>query len=96
MIPQKRIPTHPGVILVEEFLKPMGLTQRALKDHLGIPMQRLNEICRSKRSVSPGTAWLLAQAFRTSPEFWLNLQAQHDLALNRPTRQVKALARRTT
>ena len=91
MIPTHRIPTHPGEILREEFLKPLGLTQVALAAHLEIPLQRINELVLGKRGVTPQTAWLLAQAFDTTPELWLNLQACHDLARNRPTRAVQRL-----
>ncbi|MCA1802040.1 MAG: HigA family addiction module antidote protein [Rhodothermaceae bacterium] len=91
MIPKNRITTHPGVILLKEYLEPMGLTQKELSDHLEIPIQRVNEIVRGKRGISPDTAWLLSGAFDTSPEFWLNLQALHDLSSNRPDRDVKPL-----
>jgi addiction module HigA family antidote len=91
MIPENRIPTHPGEILLEEFLKPLGLTQVALAKHLGIPTQRVNEIVRGKRGITPDTAWLLSQAFGTTPQFWLNLQMQHELALNKPTSQIQPL-----
>ena len=91
MIPAHRIPTHPGEIVREEFLKPLGVTQVALAAHLGIPLQRVNELVRGKRGVTPQTAWLLAQAFETTPEFWLNLQAAYDLARNRPARPVQRL-----
>jgi addiction module HigA family antidote len=84
MIPTNRIPTHPGVILLEEFLEPLNLTQVALANHLNIPVQRINEIIRGKRGITPETAWLLAQAFNTTPQFWLNLQINYDLALSRP------------
>ena len=84
MLPENRIPTHPGEILVEEFLKPLGLTQVAFARHLGIPTQRVNEIVRGKRGVTSETAWLLAQALDTSPQLWMNLQAAHDLARSRP------------
>ncbi len=93
MIPQNRIPTHPGEILDEEFLKPLHVTQVDLAKHLSIPVQRINEIVRGKRGVSPETAWLFAQAFKTSPEFWINLQANYDLALNRPQKAVPPLGR---
>ena len=93
MQPDNRIPTHPGEILREEFLIPLGQTQVALAEHLGVPLQRINELVRGKRGVTPGTAWLLAQALNTTPEFWLNLQAAHDLALNRPGRKVPKLRR---
>jgi addiction module HigA family antidote len=75
MIPSNRIATHPGIILLKEFIEPLGLTQKALANHVGIPIQRVNEIVRGKRGVSPDTAWLLSEAFNTSAEFWLNLQA---------------------
>ena len=94
MRPEKRIPTHPGEILSEEFLKPLGITQVALAAHLGIPVQRINEIVRGKRGITPDTAWKLAQAFETSPEFWLNAQALHDLARHRPARKLRSLLRR--
>ncbi len=66
MIPINRIPTHPGLILKEEFLEPMNITQVALASHLDIPVQRINEIIRGKRSITPETAWLLSQAFNTT------------------------------
>jgi addiction module HigA family antidote len=93
MQPDNRIPTHPGEILREEFLVPLGQTQVALAEHLGVPVQRINELVRGKRGVTPETAWLLAQALNTTPEFWLNLQAARDLALNRPGREVPKLRR---
>lgn len=73
MSPRNRIPTHPGEILSEEFLIPLSLTQVALAEHLGVPVQRINEIVKGKRGITPETAWLFAQAFQTSPEFWMNL-----------------------
>lgn len=91
MLPENRIPTHPGEILQEQFLEPLGLTQVALADHLGVPVQRINEIVRGKRGVTPETAWLLAQAFDTSPEFWIALQTNHDLVVNRPAREIPPL-----
>jgi antitoxin HigA-1 len=92
MLPRNRIPTHPGEILSEEFLKPLGVTQVALAGHLGVPVQRINELVRGKRGVTPETAWLLAGAFRTTPEFWLTLQTNHDLVRARPRRNVQPLA----
>ncbi len=91
MIPENRIPTHPGIILKEEFLDQLGISQVALASHLGIPVQRVNELIRGKRGVTPQTAWLLAQAFKTTPQFWLNLQSLHDLAKNRPEKSVEPL-----
>ncbi len=93
MHPEHRVPTHPGEILLEEFLVPMGQSQVALANHLGVPVQRVNELVRGKRGVTPETAWLLGEALNTTPEFWLNLQAAYDLARNRPTRRVPRLRR---
>jgi addiction module HigA family antidote len=92
MIPENRIPTHPGVVLAQEFLAPLGLSQVALAAHLGVPVQRINELVRGKRGITPETAWLLAQAFGTTPEFWINLQSAYDLARSRPRRVVERLA----
>lgn len=93
MLPKHRTPTHPGEILRHEFLEPLGASQVAFAKHIGVPLQRLNEIVRARRGVSPETAWLFAAALGTTPEFWLNLQAQHDLARSRPTRRIKPLKR---
>lgn len=92
MIPSNRTATHPGIILLKEFLEPMGITQKGLADHIGISVQRVNEIVRGKRGITPETAWLLSDAFRTTPELWLNLQSIHDLSLNRPAHHVQPLA----
>ena len=92
MLPKNRIPTHPGEILLEDFLKPLSVSQVALADHLDIPVQRINELVRGKRGVTPETAWLLAGALGTTPEFWINLQANHDLVRNRPKKKVRQLA----
>jgi antitoxin HigA-1 len=74
MLLENRLPTHPGEILLEEFLNPLGLSQVAIAWHNGVPVQRVNEIVRGKRGGTLETAWLFAEAFGTSPEFWLNLQ----------------------
>ena len=92
MVPENRIPTHPGVILSQEFLVPLGISQVAFVAHLGVPVQRINELIRGKRGITPQTAWLLSQALNTTPEFWTNLQAVHDLARNRPAQPVERLA----
>lgn len=84
MLPTHRIPTHPGDILLTEFLDPMGIPQIDLAAHLKVPVQQINELVRGKRGVTPNTAWLFGQAFRTGPEFWLNLQSAYDLAKSRP------------
>ena len=93
MLPESRIPTHPGEILLTEFLEPLGMTQVALAKAIRIPIQRVNEIVRGKRGVTPETAWLLAKAFGTTPRFWTNLQSNHDLAVQRPVKEMEALER---
>ncbi len=91
MLPENRIPTHPGEILLEEFLKPLGMTQVAFAKHLKVPLQRINEVIRGKRGVTPETAWLLSQALGTTPELWINLQRNYDLAKNRPQKKIPKL-----
>lgn len=78
-IPTHRAPTHPGEMLLEEFLVPMGITQRELADAIHVPYQRVNEIVNQKRGITPSTALRLARFFNVSPDFWLNLQARWDL-----------------
>ena len=79
MIPENRRPTHPGEILLEEFLKPMGMTQLELAVRLKVPVQRVNTLINGKRGVTPETAILLSRVFKNSPEFWMNLQTSYDL-----------------
>jgi addiction module HigA family antidote len=93
MIPSHRSPTHPGEILLEEFLSPLGITQVQLASHIGVPTQRVNELVRGKRGVTPETAWLLSKALNTSPEFWLNLQVAYDLAQSRPHRVIRPMGK---
>ncbi len=78
-LPKNRAATHPGEMLREEFLKPMGLTQKALADAIHVPFQRINEIVSGKRGLTPSTALRLAKYFGMSPGFWLNLQMKCDL-----------------
>ena len=70
---------HPGEVLLEEFLKPMGISQNRLAVNLGVPARRINEIVLGKRSVTADTALRLAKFFGVSAEFWLGLQSQYDL-----------------
>ncbi len=79
MVPTHRPPTHPGEILLEEFLKPLGLTQVTAAARMGIPLNRLNEIVRRRRGITADTALRLARLLGTSPEFWMNLQTTWDL-----------------
>jgi addiction module HigA family antidote len=83
MLPSHRIATHPGQILLQEFLEPLGLTQAELARSLAIPLNRVNELVRGKRGVTPETALLLAGYFKNSAEFWMNLQTAHDLTRTR-------------
>ncbi len=78
-LPEQRPPLHPGEVLAEEFLRPLALTQVALAERLAIPFQRVNQIVRGRRAVTPDTALRLAQLFGTSAELWLNLQQRWDL-----------------
>jgi len=79
MLPKKRPPTHPGQMLLKEFLEPMAITQVELARHLKWPYARLNEIINGKRGVSADTALSLGESFQTGPEFWLNLQRDWDI-----------------
>ena len=78
-IPTHRAPTHPGEMLLEEFLNPLGLTQKDLASAIDVPFQRINEIVNGRRGVTPATAVRLAQYFGTSSAFWMNLQIAWDL-----------------
>lgn len=78
-IPTNRIPTHPGEMLLEEFLNPMGITQRDLADNIHVPYQRINEIVNGRRGITPSTALRLAKFFDMSADFWMNLQLRWDL-----------------
>jgi antitoxin HigA-1 len=74
-------PPHPGEILLEEYLKPLGLSQNKLGRDLGIPAQRVNAIVRGQRAITVDTALRLARYFKTTPQFWLNLQNHYDLEM---------------
>jgi addiction module HigA family antidote len=86
MLTTKRKPASVGEILVEEFIEPMGLTQVALAEAMGVPRKHVNELCNARRSVTAPTALILARVFGNSPEFWLNVQRRTDLweAMNDP------------
>jgi addiction module HigA family antidote len=76
---KKLNPVHPGEVLLEEFLKPMGLSQNKLALNIGVPARRINEIVLEKRKITADTALRLARFFGTSSEFWIGLQSQYDL-----------------
>ena len=77
--PLERRPIHPGEILLEEFLKPLGITQYRVAKDISVPQRRISEIVQGKRAISADTALRLARYFDIEPEFWMNLQARHDL-----------------
>jgi addiction module HigA family antidote len=79
MIPLNRQPTHPGEILLEEFLKPMGISQVEFAKKIGVPLQRINTLINGKRGMTAETAILISKNLKTTPEFWMNLQAAYDL-----------------
>ena len=78
-VPTHRAPTHPGEMLLEEFLKPMRLTQRELADAMHVPYQRINELVNGRRGMTPSTALRLARFFGVSADFWMKLQLRWDL-----------------
>ncbi|MGL5836536.1 MAG: HigA family addiction module antitoxin [Waterburya sp.] len=92
-IPTNRPPTSPGEMLREEFLEPMGLTQRQLADAIGVSYQRVNELINGKRGITTSTALRLAKYFGTSPDFWLNMQRATDIyqVLNQEAQQIEAI-----
>jgi addiction module HigA family antidote len=76
-------PIHPGEILMEEFLKPMGISQYRLAKDINVPARRINEIVQGKRSITPDTALRLSRFFGLSERFWINLQARYDLEMEK-------------
>ena len=78
-VPTDRQPTHAGEILLKEFLEPLGLSQRDLADAIHVPFQRINEVVRGRRSVTPSTALRLSRFLGTTPDYWINLQLRWDL-----------------
>lgn len=78
-IPSHRVPTHPGEMLLEEFLAPMNITQRELADAIRVPYQRVNEIVNGRRGITPSTALRLSKYFGMSADFWMNVQLRWDL-----------------
>jgi len=79
MLTTKRKPASVGEILIEEFMEPMGLTQSALAEAMGVQRKHVNELCNDRRSVTAPTALILARVFGNSPDFWLNVQRRNDL-----------------
>ncbi len=79
MLMTKRKPASVAEILIEEFMEPMGLTQAALAEAMGVPRKHVNELCKERRAVTAATALILARVFGNSPDFWLNVQRRTDL-----------------
>ncbi|KEI35506.1 HigA family addiction module antitoxin [Allofrancisella frigidaquae] len=91
-IPANRQPTHPGEVLLHEFIEPLGITQKKLAEHLGWTYARLNEIVNGKRGVTADSALSLSETFGVTPDFWLNLQIAYDLySAKRTHKHVKPL-----
>ena len=80
MIPKNRISTHPGEILLKEFLEPMNLSQKSFSEQIHVSFQRINELVNGKRGITPESSKLLSKSLNTSPEFWMNLQSSYDLS----------------
>ena len=101
-IPKNRAPTHPGEMLLEEFLKPLGMTQVELARRIAVPFQRVNQIINRKRALSPDTALRFSRLFGTTPGFWLALQQRWDLyhathsSASRGIARIKPLARKAS
>jgi len=93
MTNKKLPPVHTGEILLEEYLKPLGISQNKLGRDLNVPAQRINEIVRGQRAITVDTALRLGRYFHTSPQFWLNLQARYDLEMAEETRLVDRVIR---
>lgn len=79
MVATKRKPASVGEILIEQFMEPMGLTQVALAEAMGVQRKHVNELCNDRRAVTAPTALILARVFGNSPDFWLNVQRRSDL-----------------
>ena len=84
-------PCHPGELLLEDFLKPMHISQVEFAKHIGVSFKRVNEIVNGKRGVTPETALLFAQAFGNTPQFWLNVQNTYDLVHAKRGRKVERI-----
>ena len=92
MLPEDRESTHPGEILREDYLAPLKRTSDELARHLGVPPEALAAVVRCERAVDADLAWRLAMALGTTPEFWLSLQAAHDLTRHRPAKHLPLFA----
>ncbi|TPI59527.1 HigA family addiction module antidote protein [Mesorhizobium sp. B3-1-3] len=91
MLMTARKPATVGEILTEEFMQPLGLTQAALAEAMGVPRKHVNELCNDRRSITAATALILARVFGNSPDFWLNVQRRSDLwqVMNSPDERAR-------
>jgi addiction module HigA family antidote len=92
-VPKNRVPTHPGEILLEEFVRPLGISQTELAEWIGVSYPRLNEIIHGKRGITPDTALRLQQVFGSDAQFWLNLQLVWDLYHAKHSENAREIAR---
>ena len=92
MLPENRESTHPGEILREDYLVPLGRSAEDLARHLGVPFAKLEAVLGATRPVDADLAWRLSMALGTSPEFWLSLQSAYDLTHHRPQRRLPLFA----
>jgi len=92
-VPTHRAPTHPGEMLLEEFLRPLGITQQTLAREIKVPYQRVNELVNGRRGITPATALRLSKLLGTTPDYWLNLQLRWDLyfAQNKEAKILKGI-----
>ena len=96
MARKKMAPLHPGEVLVEEFLKPLGMSANALAKALGVSAPTVNDLCRERRRVTVDTALRLGRYFRTTPEFWMGLQTQYDFDVASDKKKMEAIRREIT
>ena len=92
-IPSKRSPTRPGEMLLEEFIRPLGISQTELAEWIGVSYPRLNEIVNGKRAITPDTALRLEQVFGVDAQFWLNLEVSWELYQAKHSRAARAIRR---
>lgn len=93
LVPTKREPTHPGEMLLEEFVRPLKISQTELSERLGVSYPRLNELIKGKRGITPDTALRLEQVFGMSAQFWLNLQTAWDLYQTKNSASAREIAK---
>jgi len=86
---QKIKPVHPGMVLLEDYLKPLGISQNEMARAMRVPVNRISEICRGTRSITADTAIRLSKAIGTTPEFWMNLQVRYDLDMAQDKSEAK-------